>query len=168
MVRASGENRRLTNRSRQPTKLERFARDNLHSPCSGGVRRHRSAGCDDPRDLRAARRIIGCRRAAAAVPRHCGQCAGATVRADNRWRVAAAQAATPGGAADLSRPADGPPPLPLTPIGASRCSGGGATILSSISSPQASSFLRTMLFNHLRFLVIELGQLAACATFSTQ
>jgi len=88
------------------------------------------------------------------------------MRGDYRQLEAAAQAAASDEAATSQGQLTARLPYRLDWI-ASRCSG-GATILSSISSPQTSSFLRTMLFNHLRFLVIELGQLAACATFSTQ
>ena len=72
-----------------------LAGDDPHIPCSDDVRRHRSAGRSDPRRLRAARRILGCRRVAPAVPWH-RQCSGARVRADNRRLAAAAQAATRG------------------------------------------------------------------------
>jgi hypothetical protein len=66
------------------------------SPMLWDVRSHRSAGCDDPRHLRTARRIVSCRGAAPAVSRHHGQCAGGRMRADDCRLADAAQAATTG------------------------------------------------------------------------
>src|SRR5689334_98838 len=74
--------------------LKALAGDNPHIPCSDDVRRHRSAGCEDPHYLPAARRILSSRRAAPAIPWH-RQCAGATVRADHSGLAACAQAAAP-------------------------------------------------------------------------
>jgi hypothetical protein len=65
-------------------------------PCSQHVRCQRGGGRGDPRHLRSARRALGRRRAAPAVPRRDRPCAGAGMREDHRRLAAAAHEATAG------------------------------------------------------------------------